>query len=177
VRPATTIRPSVASLKVRTATSIAGSWSEREDLEAYLVSTLWEISLTYEPGRILKRFSTWAGIVLRRRVVDWQRAKLGRTKWQFRNADGSLRVHKRERPQFVPFDSRVIDWSGPSPKGLAIVRLVMVSSTQGWSTAEIASGLGTTRSCVRSSSSVKLAWLATNPRPTTGPTGSASSGN
>jgi DNA-binding CsgD family transcriptional regulator len=44
----------------------------------------------------------------------------------------------------------VVPWSGLSPRGLAIVRLVMVSSTQGWSTAEIASVLGTTRPWVLS---------------------------
>jgi hypothetical protein len=89
----------VAAITNRTGLEL--SWSEREDLEAYLVSTLWEISLVYEPGRIRKGFSTWAGIVLRRRVVDWQRAKGGRTKWQFKD-----RVYERQLPSFVSIDDQ-----------------------------------------------------------------------
>jgi DNA-directed RNA polymerase specialized sigma24 family protein len=85
------------------------SWSDRQDLEQSLLVVAWEISLSYEPGRIRKGFSTWAGIILRRRIVDWQRAKLGRTKWQFRNPDGSIRTYERERPQLVPFDDSARD--------------------------------------------------------------------
>jgi DNA-directed RNA polymerase specialized sigma24 family protein len=88
---------------------LALSWSDREDLEQSLLVVAWEISLTYEPGRIHKGFSTWAGIILRRRITDWQRSNLGRTKWRFRNPDGSIRTYERERPQLVPFDDSALD--------------------------------------------------------------------
>jgi hypothetical protein len=81
------------------------NWADREDLEAYLVTTLWEISLTYEPGRINGGFSTFAGYLLRRRAHDWLRTKNGRTRWVF----GDGRVHTRERPQLVPFDDSALD--------------------------------------------------------------------
>jgi DNA-directed RNA polymerase specialized sigma24 family protein len=77
-------------------------WHEREDLVAYLVSECWALSLRYEPGGI--RFSTWATGTLRRRVVDWQRQRNGRTRWQFAG-----RVYERERPDLVPLDDGGLD--------------------------------------------------------------------
>lgn len=73
-------------------------WHERDDLEAWRVGTAWELSLSFEPGGIA--FSTFAGAILRRRVVDWQRQRLGRTRWAFRD-----RVYERPRPELVSFDS------------------------------------------------------------------------
>jgi hypothetical protein len=37
---------------------------------------------------------------------------------------------------------RSIDWSSVSPRGMAIVRLVATSASQGWTNTEIGSGLG-----------------------------------
>jgi DNA-directed RNA polymerase specialized sigma24 family protein len=78
------------------------SWSDREDLEQTLQIVAWEISLKFKPGGVT--FSTYASTILKRRVVDWQRSKLGRTKWQFRG-----RVHIRELPSIVPFDDSARD--------------------------------------------------------------------
>jgi DNA-directed RNA polymerase specialized sigma24 family protein len=80
------------------------SWSDREDLEAYLVETCWSLSRSFEPGRASVRFSTYAGTVLRRRVIDWTRQKNGRTRWQFRNPDGSVRIYERKRVVLVSLD-------------------------------------------------------------------------
>jgi hypothetical protein len=84
---------------------LALSWSDREDLEQYLLATAWEISLTFEPRQGSVGFSTYAGNILRRRTHDWVRQRNGRTIWRF--SDG--RVHTRERPQLVPFDDSVRD--------------------------------------------------------------------
>jgi Sigma-70 region 2 len=81
------------------------SWSDREDLEQNLLVVAWEISLKFEAGRGVK-FSTYAGNTLRRRVVDWQRGKLGRSKWQFRKPDGSIRTYERQPPSFVSIDDQ-----------------------------------------------------------------------
>jgi hypothetical protein len=92
---------------------LALSWSDREDLEQYLLSTAWEISLTFEPGRGSVGFSTYAGNILRRRTHDWVRQKNGRTIWRF----GDGRVHERPRPQLLSFDDdaerdRLVDTLG-----------------------------------------------------------------
>jgi DNA-directed RNA polymerase specialized sigma24 family protein len=84
---------------------LALSWSDREDLEQYLLVTAWEISLTFEPGKGSVGFSTYAGNILRRRTHDWVRQRNGRTVWKFSGG----RVHTRERPQLVPFDNAVRD--------------------------------------------------------------------
>jgi DNA-directed RNA polymerase specialized sigma24 family protein len=73
------------------------SWSDREDLEQTLTIVAWEISLKFSPGGVT--FSTYAGTILRRRMVDWQRAKDGRTVWKFKT-----HTHIRELPQFVPLN-------------------------------------------------------------------------
>jgi DNA-directed RNA polymerase specialized sigma24 family protein len=67
------------------------SWSDREDLEQYLLATAWEISLTFEPGKGSVGFSTYAGNILRRRTHDWVRQQNGRTVWKFKG-------HTYERP-------------------------------------------------------------------------------
>jgi hypothetical protein len=91
-----------------------------EELLVYLIESVWEASLRFEPGVIRSKstvspeadgqgFGCWARLTLRRRIVDWQRAKLGRTKWQFRKPDGSIRTYERELPQLVPFDDSARD--------------------------------------------------------------------
>jgi hypothetical protein len=86
-----------------------------EELLVYLIESVWEASLRFEPGVIRSKstvnpdadgqgFGCWARLTLRRRIVDWQRAKLGRTKWQFKG-----RVHIRELPTIVPFDDSARD--------------------------------------------------------------------
>lgn len=95
-----------------TRSGLSLSWSEREDLEQYLLVEAWRLSLRYQPGGI--SFSTFAGNTLKLRIVDWQRDRYGRSRWQFR--DG--RVHERERPQLVSLDDERFDleplaaWSG-----------------------------------------------------------------
>jgi len=79
---------------------LALSWSDREDLEQFLLATAWEISLTFEPGKGSVGFSTYAGNILRRRTHDWVRQKNGRTIWRF----GDGRVHERPQRVLVSFD-------------------------------------------------------------------------
>jgi hypothetical protein len=73
------------------------SWSDREDLEQYLLVECWLLSLTYKPGAA--SFSSYANGKLRLRVVDWQRQRNGRKRWVFRD-----RVYERPRPTFVSLD-------------------------------------------------------------------------
>lgn len=65
---------------------------DREDLVAELVETAWELSLGYQRGdtRFPPRFSVYVTPILKRRVVDWQRRRFGRTRWQFKD-----RVYER----------------------------------------------------------------------------------
>ena len=81
------------------------SFHDREDLLAFLVATAWQLSLVYEPGGI--SFSSWAGTTLRRRLVDWQRQRFGRTRWQFAG-----RSYERARPQLVSLDDSERDQLG-----------------------------------------------------------------
>ncbi len=76
------------------------TWTEREDLDAYLLATAWELSTRYEPGGSVS-FSTWATTTLKLRTIDFVRKERGRTRWAF--AGG--RVHERERPTFVSLDA------------------------------------------------------------------------
>jgi DNA-directed RNA polymerase specialized sigma24 family protein len=81
------------------------SWADREDLQQFLLTTAWEISLTFEPGRSGVTFSSFAGTILRRRVVDWRRKSAGgRTKWTFKT-----HTYERQLPSFVPFDDSAVD--------------------------------------------------------------------
>jgi hypothetical protein len=73
------------------------SWSDREDLEQFLLVQAWELSLRYEAGGI--SFSSFAGTTLRLRLVDWQRQRNGRTRWVFRD-----RVYERPRATLVSLD-------------------------------------------------------------------------
>jgi DNA-directed RNA polymerase specialized sigma24 family protein len=81
------------------------SWHEREDLHAWLLVAIWELSLRYDPERRRASFSTFATRGLRRSVVDWLRATRGRTVWKFRG-----RVHERKLPEFIALDDRLVDF-------------------------------------------------------------------
>src|SRR5215218_119677 len=70
---------------------------EREDLLVYLVEECWRFSLKFRPGR--GRFSVWVYGSLRRRVVDWERQRYGRTVWKFKD-----RVYERPRVELVSLD-------------------------------------------------------------------------
>jgi hypothetical protein len=74
---------------------------EREDLLAWLVETAWELSLKWDPParNKHKNFSGWATLILKRRVIDWDRAKY-RTKWQFYD-----RTYERPRAVLVSLDA------------------------------------------------------------------------
>jgi hypothetical protein len=96
--------------------SLSLSHQDWEELLVYLIESVWEASLRFEPGVIRSKstvnpeadgqgFGCWARLTLRRRIVDWQRAKLGRTRWQFRNPDGSIRIHERERTIILSLDT------------------------------------------------------------------------
>lgn len=50
------------------------SWSDREDLEQFLLETCWELSLRYDPTQN-RSFSAFAVAILKRRVFDWQRSR------------------------------------------------------------------------------------------------------
>ena len=77
------------------------SWHERDDLLAYLVETCWQLAEDFRPGGI--RFSTYAGNTLARRVIDWVRARYGRTRWTNPNGqDGT--VYERDRVEFVSIE-------------------------------------------------------------------------
>lgn len=79
---------------------LALSWSDREDLEQFLLTTAWEISLSFDPSRGSVGFSTYAGHILRRRTHDWLRQQNGRTIWRF----GDGRVYERPRRELVSLD-------------------------------------------------------------------------
>ena len=85
----------VAILKPRAA-SIPSR--DHEDAVAYLIETAWELSLGYDSEQ-MRRFSVWAGYVLRQRLVDWERRQYGRTRWVF--AD---RVYERPRPILLSYE-------------------------------------------------------------------------
>jgi DNA-directed RNA polymerase specialized sigma24 family protein len=74
------------------------SWHEREDLEQYLLTEIWELSLRYDPSRGIS-FGAWAVTTLRKRVIDHQRSKF-RTVWKFKNS-----TYIRQRPEFVSLDA------------------------------------------------------------------------
>jgi DNA-directed RNA polymerase specialized sigma subunit len=74
-------------------------YHDREDLGQWLVVELWQLSLVYEPGSSVS-FSNFATRHLRRRVIDWQRQRFGRTRWQFKG-----RLHERRLPELVSLDA------------------------------------------------------------------------
>lgn len=78
-------------------------YHDKEDLIAYLVSTCWELSLEWEPDESRSwGFAAWATTTLRRRVVDWDRSRKGRTKWQFKD-----RIYERPRPSFISYEDEI----------------------------------------------------------------------
>lgn len=70
---------------------------DHEDLLAYLVEETWILSRTYRPGT--KSFSTLAGERLPLRIIDWQRQRHGRTRWQF-----SHTTYERTHPELTTLD-------------------------------------------------------------------------
>ena len=72
-----------------------------EDCLAYLVETAWELSLVYEQGDFPSRFGVYLSRMLKRRVIDWQRQRHGRTRWQFAHG-----TYERELPTIVTLDDR-----------------------------------------------------------------------
>jgi DNA-directed RNA polymerase specialized sigma24 family protein len=70
---------------------------QRESLATYLIEEVWRSSLRFDAAK--GSFSTFAGIIARRRVVDWLRLEFGRTTWQF--ADRTI---ERPRPELVSFN-------------------------------------------------------------------------
>jgi DNA-directed RNA polymerase specialized sigma24 family protein len=83
-------------LRVR---NIVLSHHRREDLTAYVIEEVWQASLTYDSARY-RRFTTLARTVVWRRAIDWLRADLGRTRWQFHG-----HTYERELPALVSFNS------------------------------------------------------------------------
>jgi hypothetical protein len=83
------------------------SYHDREDLQQFLLGECWRLSLVYRRGdpHYGPRFALYASGILRLRVVDWNRKRLGRTRWQRRNPDGSLRIYERERTVIVSLDA------------------------------------------------------------------------
>jgi DNA-directed RNA polymerase specialized sigma24 family protein len=73
---------------------------ERDDALAYLIATVWEASLKYDPERFLS-FSTFAYQLSRRRTIDWFRGRFGRTRWSLSNGY----EHDRERPDIYPLEA------------------------------------------------------------------------
>jgi DNA-directed RNA polymerase specialized sigma24 family protein len=84
---------------------------DREDLEQHLLVEAWQLSLRFEPGGV--SFATWAGTTLRHRVVDWQRKRLGRSIWKFKD-----RTYTRPQVQLVSLDDNSnLDQLGSSQPG------------------------------------------------------------
>jgi hypothetical protein len=73
------------------------SAQDEEEFHTHLIESAWELSLKHDPAR--GAFSVWVGYALRRRAVDWQRTKFGRTRWKFAG-----RIHERPRTQVVSLD-------------------------------------------------------------------------
>lgn len=82
---------------IASASGLALSRDDREDLEQYLLAECWKLSERYEPSGF--PFSNWAWRTLKLRVVDWQRQRFGRRTWRFHD-----RVHERPRIHLQPLD-------------------------------------------------------------------------
>jgi hypothetical protein len=94
----------VAAIATRSGLKL--SYHDREDLEQFLLVECWKLS------RERQWRSSFAGCfapILRLRVVDWQRQRFGRTRWQF-----SGHTYERERPQLVSLDDARRDQLGAS---------------------------------------------------------------
>ena len=72
----------------------------REDLLAYAVSELWVASRRYDARRY-RSFRQFADGVVQRKVIDWIRADLGRSRWRL----GNGYVHERKQPQLLSLDA------------------------------------------------------------------------
>jgi hypothetical protein len=79
--------------------NIVLSVHRREDLVAYVISEVWVASRNYDSGRY-KSFSQVAGAVAVRKVVDWVRGDIGRSRWSF-----GTYTYERKRPEFVSLDA------------------------------------------------------------------------
>jgi hypothetical protein len=82
---------------------LALDFHDREELKQFLLVECWRLSLKYDRGnpQYPTRFSVYATNILRRRVVDWQRQRLGRSKWTF--SDG--RSYERKPTVLVSLDA------------------------------------------------------------------------
>jgi DNA-directed RNA polymerase specialized sigma24 family protein len=94
---------------------------DQEDALAFLVATIWEASLRYDPAHC-SSFSRYAYQIARRRTVDFIRLRNGRTRWQSKD-----RLHERASPELVSLDgpggSELASPVGASPFELADSRL------------------------------------------------------
>lgn len=70
----------VAAVVIRSRLSL--THHDREDLHQYLLVECWRLSLDYDSAGRRPCFSNYAATILRRRVVDWQRKRFGRTTWK-----------------------------------------------------------------------------------------------
>jgi hypothetical protein len=86
--------------------NIVLSEHRREDLLAYAVAELWVASGKFDPARY-SSFQQFADSVVRRRVIDFFRAELGRSRWQF-----GTHVYERERPLVLSLDAPLTDGGG-----------------------------------------------------------------
>jgi hypothetical protein len=101
-----------------------------------LLVECWRLALDYQPGIIRKGFGAYATVMLKRRVVDWQRSKY-RTVWKFRH-----RTYERPRPRFVEFDASVRDRLDAAESARAgDLAQVATRIGEGYSTTEIAAEL------------------------------------
>jgi hypothetical protein len=80
------------------------SFHDRQDIEQFLLVEAWQLSIEYQPGIIRGGFACFATVALKRKLIDWQRKRWGRTVWKFKH-----RTYERPRPQFVEFDDSVSD--------------------------------------------------------------------
>ena len=95
------------------------AWHEREDLVAYLIATAWGLSCCYDPDAGGPSFCTWATSTLKRRTIDWQRARFGRTTWKFSDRPPVERprtvvVSHDENPELL---GSVSPWAGDPADG------------------------------------------------------------
>jgi hypothetical protein len=68
---------------------------DHEDAIAYLVETVWKLSLGYEPRQAASRFGLYARRLLALRLVDGQRQRYGRTR-QWRGDRGLVECPRRQ---------------------------------------------------------------------------------
>jgi DNA-directed RNA polymerase specialized sigma24 family protein len=86
---------------IDTSPHVAGtSFHDREDLCAYLLGVVWELSLSYNPDRGRVTFTTFAYTTARLRIIDFQRSRNGRTRWQW----SSHSYERNPRPAVVSLD-------------------------------------------------------------------------